>query len=70
MSVTIAETFELLFDKNNNILKTSFPLNVLGYLVIALVWSVGERLFYVVLADKINAIRKPKKIFFVIWNAL
>lgn len=47
-----------------DILSASFPVNVLGYLVIALVWGVGEGLFYVVLADKINAVRAPKKL----WN--
>lgn len=47
-----------------DILNASFPFNVLGYLTIALVWGVGEGLFYVVLADKINSIRKPKRI----WN--
>ena len=46
------------------ILELTFPLNVLGYLVIALIWGFGEGLFYVVLADKVNSIRKPVKI----WN--
>ena len=46
------------------ILELAFPLNVLGYLVIALIWGFGEGLFYVVLADKINSIIKPIKI----WN--
>lgn len=46
------------------ILESAFPFNVLGYLVIALIWGFGEGLFYVVLADKINSIKKPIKI----WN--
>ena len=46
------------------ILESAFPFNVLGYLVIALIWGFGEGLFYVVLADKVNSIRKPVKI----WN--
>lgn len=46
------------------ILKASFPWNVLGYFIIALVWGLGEGLFYVVLADKINALRKPVNM----WN--
>ena len=46
------------------ILESAFPLNVLGYLVIALIWGFGEGLFYVVLADKINSIKKPIKT----WN--
>lgn len=47
------------------ILHASIPLNVLGYLLIALTWGFGEGLFYVVLADKINRIHTPKKF----WNA-
>lgn len=47
-----------------DILNAAFPFSMLGYLTIALVWGVGEGLFYVVLADKINAVRKPKKL----WN--
>ena len=46
------------------ILELAFPLNVLGYLVIALILGFGEGLFYVVLADKVNSIKKPIKI----WN--
>lgn len=48
----------------DDILKSVFPFNILGYLVIALVWGLGEGLFYVVLADKINALKKPSKL----WN--
>lgn len=47
------------------ILSAAFPLNALGYLIIALVWGFGEGLFYVVLADKINAFKTPKGL----WNA-
>lgn len=46
----------------DDILKYAFPLNILGYLVIALVWGLGEGLFYVVLADKINTLKKPAKL--------
>lgn len=48
----------------DDILKCAFPLNILGYLVIALVWGLGEGLFYVVLSDKINTLKKPTKL----WN--
>ena len=43
-----------------DILAAPFPLNLLGYAVVALVWGFGEGLFYVVLTDKINAARKPR----------
>lgn len=46
------------------ILQVSFPLNIVGYLMIAFIWGVGEGLFYVILADKINAGKRPKSI----WN--
>lgn len=46
------------------ILQSVFPLNLLGYLIIALVWGLGEGLFYVVLSDKINLLKAPGKI----WN--
>lgn len=46
------------------ILSAPVPLNVIGYLVIALVWGFGEGLFYIVLADKINILYKPKRF----WN--
>lgn len=46
------------------VMNISFPMNVLGYVIIATVWGFGEGLFYVVLADKINVIKKPKGI----WN--
>lgn len=48
-----------------NILSASFPFNVLGYLIVAAVWGFGEGFFYVILADKINVLRKPRGI----WNA-
>ena len=48
----------------NDILRAPIPFNAIGYLVIALTWGLGEGLFYVVLADKINFIYKPKKF----WN--
>lgn len=41
-----------------------FPWNILGYVIIALVWGFGEGFFYVLLADKINQLRKPKRY----WN--
>lgn len=47
-----------------DILDASFPFNVLGYLTIALVWGASEGMFYVVLSDKINAIKEPRKL----WN--
>lgn len=47
-----------------DILNSAFPLNITGYLVIALTWGLGEGLFYVVLSDKINLIYKPGRI----WN--
>lgn len=46
------------------ILTMPFPVNLLLYSTIAVVWGFGEGLFYVVLADKINAIHSPKGI----WN--
>ena len=46
------------------VMNTAFPMNVLGYVIIGTVWGFGEGLFYVVLADKINVIKKPKGI----WN--
>lgn len=45
------------------ILDAPLPFNVIGYLVIALTWGFGEGLFYVVLADKINQLRKPHRFF-------
>ena len=48
----------------HNILSAIVPFNIIGYLVIALTWGLGEGLFYVVLADKINLIYKPNGI----WN--
>lgn len=47
------------------VMNIAFPMNVLGYVIIAIVWGFGEGLFYVVLADKINVIKKPKGM----WNA-
>lgn len=45
-----------------DILKTPAPLNILGYLVVAIVWGLGEGLFYVVLADKINTLKPARGI--------
>lgn len=46
------------------ILHSAFPINVIGYLIIALVWGLGEGMFYVVLSKKINILKKPKGL----WN--
>ncbi|MDE7204737.1 MAG: hypothetical protein K2O91_23195 [Lachnospiraceae bacterium] len=46
------------------ILNAVIPFNILGYLLIALTWGLGEGLFYVVLAHKINLIFNPNKV----WN--
>lgn len=46
-----------------DILNAAVPFNIIGYLVIALTWGLGEGLFYVVLADKINLIYKPNGIW-------
>lgn len=48
----------------NDILRAPVPFNAIGCLVIALTWGMGEGVFYVVLADKINFIYKPQKL----WN--
>lgn len=48
----------------NDILNAAIPFNIIGYFVIALIWGLGEGLFYVVLSDKINLIYKPHGI----WN--
>lgn len=47
-----------------DILRAPIPFNAIGYLMIALTWGLGEGLFYVVLADKINFIYEPKNF----WN--
>ena len=47
------------------ILHAPLPFNVMGYCLIALTWGLGEGLFYVVLADKVNMIHKPT----AFWNA-
>lgn len=47
-----------------DILNASFPMNVFGYLLVAMVWGFGEGLFYVILSDKINRIKEPKGL----WN--
>ncbi len=47
-----------------DILNAPIPANIIGYIVVALTWGLGEGLFYVVLADKINMLRKPSKF----WN--
>ena len=46
------------------ILQVAFPINVIGYLIIALVWGFGEGMFYVVLSKKINTLKQPEKF----WN--
>ena len=46
------------------ILHSPFPINIMGYLIIALVWGLGEGMFYVVLSKKINTLKQPKKF----WN--
>ena len=46
------------------ILYSAFPINIIGYIVIALVWGLGEGMFYVVLSKKINTLKQPKKF----WN--
>ncbi len=46
------------------ILQAAFPINVIGYLIIALVWGFGEGMFYVVLSKKINTLKQPEKF----WN--
>lgn len=46
------------------ILHSAFPINVIGYIIIALVWGMGEGMFYVVLSKKINLLKKPKDL----WN--
>ena len=43
------------------ILHSPFPINIMGYLIIALVWGLGEGMFYVVLSKKINTLKQPKK---------
>lgn len=42
------------------ILNAPIPFALPGYLVIALTWGLGEGLFYVVLADKINRLHSPR----------
>ena len=46
------------------ILHSAFPINVIGYIIIALVWGMGEGMFYVVLSKKINLLKNPKDL----WN--
>jgi len=46
------------------ILHSAFPMNLIGYITIALVWGLGEGMFYVVLSKKINTLTQPKKF----WN--
>lgn len=45
-----------------DMLRAAFLFNVIGYLVIAVIWGFFEGLYYVVLADKINALKAPKGI--------
>lgn len=40
------------------ILQATYLKNILGYLIIMLVWGLGEGLFYVVMAKKINTLKK------------
>lgn len=46
------------------ILQFTIPFNIIGYIIIALVWGLGEGMFYVVLSKKINTLKQPKKF----WN--
>ena len=43
------------------ILHSPFPINIMGYLIIALVWGLREGMFYVVISKKINTLKQPKK---------
>lgn len=45
------------------ILNAPMPFNVIAYLVTALTWGLGEGLFYIVLADKINLLYPPRSLF-------
>lgn len=47
-----------------DILHAGFPMNVLGYLIIGLIWGFGEGLYYIVLSKKINILAAPRKL----WN--
>ena len=44
------------------ILNSSFPMNIILYLLIALVWGFGEGFFYVFLSKKINSLVNSKKL--------
>jgi len=46
-----------------DILNLSIPFNIILYLIVALVWGIGEGLFYVVLSKKINILKQPKGLF-------
>ncbi len=43
------------------ILHSSLPWNILGYLLIAIVWGFGEGLYYIVLSQKINMLSNPDR---------
>lgn len=45
------------------ILNLPIPFNVILYMIVAIVWGLGEGLFYVVLSRKINKIKPTKGIF-------
>lgn len=47
-----------------DILHASFPFNIMGYLVVAVIWGFFEGLYYIVLSDKINALKAPRGV----WN--
>ncbi len=43
-----------------DILYAAFPCNIIGYLAVAVIWGFFEGLYYIVLSDKINALKAPK----------
>ena len=47
-----------------DILKAAFPFDMIGYLVVAVIWGFFEGLYYIVLSDKINALKAPRGV----WN--
>lgn len=51
------------------ILHTSIPWNILGYILIAVIWGFLEGINYVIIADKVN-IRFPCKKEWLNWGAL
>lgn len=44
-----------------DVLDAPIPFNIIGYLLIAVVWGFFEGMYYVVLSDKINSLRTPRK---------